>query len=136
MAKPALTFPFKSDVAHYESGACIVYCFDFRIKELLDAFVAAEGIENPDYIKIAGGAKSLANDADPAVRKNILWQINASNQLHGTKRLIISNHTKCGAYGLKVDENVEYIKLEADLTEAELYLRATIPASMTIEKYI
>jgi hypothetical protein len=136
MAKPALTFPFKSDEAHYEADACIVWCFDDRFSDLLEAFKKAVGIKRVDPVEVAGGSKWLTNETNPAIREHYLWQINASNQLHKTPKVILMVHAKCGAYGLKVSEAEEYARLTSDLNEAELFLRAHIPASMTIEKYV
>jgi len=91
-------FPFTSSRDHYEADACVVWCFDDRFYKLLKAFGKHVGFNHIDLVKVAGGAKALAED-DSSERNFVLSQILASIRLHGTKKIILMLHRDCGAYG-------------------------------------
>ena len=96
MAKQVIAF--QSPKEHYTADACVVWCFDDRFYKLLKAFGKQEGFQNIDLVKVAGGAKALAEGATPD-RDFLLGQIKTSIRLHGTKRVILMLHRDCGAYG-------------------------------------
>lgn len=79
--------------------AIVIKCMDWRIeadgtfRRLLER---SAGVARFDTISIAGGARSVL---DGATRKLIIWQINLASRLHGIKKVILTNHTGCGAYG-------------------------------------
>ena len=81
---------------HYEAEACIVWCFDDRFTGLLREFT--KDMENFDLVKVAGGAKALAEGASPA-RDFVQEQIATSLRLHGAKKVVLMLHEDCGAYG-------------------------------------
>lgn len=88
-------FSFQSSKEHYVAAACVVWCFDDRFSGLLDAFFGAKDF---DLIKVAGGAKVLAEGLSPE-RDFVLSQIKTSVHLHGAKRIALMLHRDCGAYG-------------------------------------
>ena len=108
---------FKSDEEHYKADACVVWCFDDRFTGLLGE-LNKFGWKNVDLVKVAGGAKGLAeeifggvNEA-PGVRF-IEDQILKSIKLHNTKLIILMIHRDCGAYGdlFKTHKDpVDYLK--------------------------
>ncbi len=125
---------FKSSNDHYESDACIIWCFDARFSGLLEEFVKKETLKNVDLVKVAGGAKEIASPEAEVNRAFMLDQIKKSIALHKTKKIILMTHTECGAYGGKTDEKFyeeELIKAKSTVTA---YL-ADIKASVPVETY-
>lgn len=131
-------FIFESSKNHYNSDACIIWCYDDRFSKALLAFTDNCGIKNYDLVKIAGGAKSLASPQDFSEREFVLKQIQTSIKLHGTKKVILMNHADCGAYGgsknFKNDEIVERKTHEDELKKAEIFLKDNLPSGIKIEK--
>lgn len=89
---------FRSPDGHYTADACVVWCYDDRFYKLLKAFGKAQGFGNIDLVKVAGGAKALADGASPD-RDFMLNQVATSVRLHGAKKVILMIHRDCGAYG-------------------------------------
>lgn len=93
---------FASPKEHYEAGVCIVWCYDDRVKAALA--LALKSYKHYDLVCQAGGAKGLAKEGPD--RDFLLKQIETSIRLHYTKKIVISNHSDCGAYGgLKAFDN-------------------------------
>ena len=79
--------------------AILIKCMDWRIEadgSFRRLLASSADVKNFDTISIAGGARSVL---DGATRKLILWQIRLASRLHGIKKVILTNHTGCGAYG-------------------------------------
>lgn len=89
---------------HYESDACIVWCFDARFSPLLDKFIAEKTLKNIDLIKIAGGAKVFASPEIETEEGYFRGQIEKSVKLHHTRKIILMVHQNCGAYGKSFDD--------------------------------
>ncbi len=87
---------FKSSKKHYEADACVVWCFDDRFTGLLGE-LNQFGLKNVDLIKVAGGAKDLADETDGV--RYVEDQILKSIKLHGAGLVILMIHKDCGAYG-------------------------------------
>jgi hypothetical protein len=92
-------FHFDSPRGQYDSEAAVVWCFDYRFHIGFSKFLKRLGISNPDVIKIAGGAKSLASPEHETEREFVLDQIRKSVRLHRTQRVVLMVHSDCGAYG-------------------------------------
>ena len=92
-------FHFDSPREQYQCDAAIVWCFDNRFHLGFSKYLKRLGISNPDPIKIAGGAKSLASPQTDYDREFVLEQIRISMRLHGTKLVMLMLHSDCGAYG-------------------------------------
>lgn len=118
---------FRSSREHYVADACVLWCFDDRFSGLLDLFL--KDFKNFDLVKVAGGAKALAEDASKD-RNFVLNQIKTSIRLHHTKRVILALHRDCGAYGGSKDftnteaEKNHYI---SQLVIAKQFLAIEIP---------
>ena len=84
---------------HYQSDACIVWCFDNRFSELLDVFTRQEKFRDTDVVEIAGGIKDIANPSRQDEREYVLGQIEKSVRLHKTPLIVLMAHNNCGAYG-------------------------------------
>src|SRR5581483_11008660 len=92
-------FHFDAPREKYHCDAAVVSCFDNRFQLGFAKFLKKLGIVNPDPIKIAGGAKSLASPELETDRQFVLEQIRKSVRLHGTSLVILMLHSDCGAYG-------------------------------------
>jgi carbonic anhydrase len=124
-------FHFDSPREHYQCDAAIVWCFDNRFDLGFRKFLKRIGIENPDPIKIAGGAKVLASPDQASDREFILDQIRKSIQLHDTQRVILMVHSDCGGYGglekFRGDTAAEANHHQKELQRAAEILRVAFP---------
>lgn len=136
MAAPA--FEFESSREHYKADACVVWCFDDRFSDLLEAFKKERGFKRIDVVKIAGGAKALAADGSTGLtagggpeRDFVLNQIKTSIKLHKTSLVILMVHMDCGGYGGSAafgnDEDAECERYVSDLKKAAKFIRSQVP---------
>ena len=78
--------------------AVVLLCIDYRFwPEALPLLEAKYGTF--DLIEIAGASKSLVSPLEEEDRVTLLENIGISVNLHHPERLILTNHTDCGAYG-------------------------------------
>lgn len=81
-------------------SALIIHCMDFRLGKAVKEYLENSGLLNDcDIVAAAGAAKNLLPSAPEAERQFILKQIAISKNLHHIKKVILMNHTDCGAYG-------------------------------------
>jgi len=125
-------FHFDAPREKYHCDAAVVSCFDNRFQLGFAKFLKKLGIVNPDPIKIAGGAKSLASPELETDRQFVLEQIRKSIRLHGTELVILMLHSDCGAYGGLVGGFGNNPQLEAQNQEQQLriaanYVQTAIP---------
>jgi carbonic anhydrase len=99
MERMKKVFHFEAQRANYECDAAVVCCFDNRFRLGFNKFLKRKGIENPDVIRVAGGAKCLASPEPESQREFVTGQIRTSIRLHATKRVILMVHSDCGGYG-------------------------------------
>jgi len=92
-------FHFDSAHGQYRADAAIVACFDHRFQLVLAKYLKRIDALTRDIVVIAGGAKSLASPANETDRQFVLDQLRTSVRLHATRRVILSVHSDCGAYG-------------------------------------
>ncbi len=127
----------KIEKEHYVAAACVVWCFDDRFTPALEAFIKEKGFKHFDIIRIAGGGKSLASPENESDRAFILKQIEISLRLHKSERIILMNHSDCGAYGgLKSfggDEAAEKTAHIEELAKAKEFLQKNIGADIPID---
>jgi len=81
----------------YVAGGCIVWCFDDRFAEALK--VVLKGYTRCDLVRIAGGAKWLAQRDDEAARGFVLEQVRASIHFHQAREIVLMCHADCLACG-------------------------------------
>jgi len=93
------------DPEHYPADACAVWCFDDRFSPLLERLIHETQCKHIDLVKVAGGAKGLADPADEGERTYLLDQITKSVKLHKPKEIWLMVHADCGAYGNPKFEN-------------------------------
>jgi carbonic anhydrase len=132
-------FHFDSPREKYTCDAAIVSCFDNRFQLGFAKYFKKVGIVNSDPIKIAGGAKSLASPDRDGDREFLLEQIRKSIRLHDTRRVILTLHSDCGAYGgldgaFGGDELLEERMQAEEMRRAAACLRSAVP-DITVEGY-
>ena len=92
-------FHFDSPAEPYVADAAVLCCFDQRIRLAVYKFLKRQGIERPDMIVVAGGAKTLASPRNDFERDFILEQVRMSIRLHQTKQMFLMSHSDCATYG-------------------------------------
>ncbi len=92
-------YHFDSPAEPYRADATVLWCFDDRFSAVCRKFLRRVGAARADVISIAGGAKALASPAYDAEREFVLGQIALSVRLHDCRRIILTLHSDCGAYG-------------------------------------
>jgi hypothetical protein len=92
-------FHFNSAAEPYVADAAVLCCFDHRISLVTRKFLRKQGIDRPDMIIVAGGAKTLASPRNDFERDFILEQVRMSIQLHRTPRVFLMSHSDCATYG-------------------------------------
>jgi hypothetical protein len=112
-------FHFDSPDAHYLADAAVLSCFDHRVSQAVRKFLKKQGIERPDMIVVAGGAKTLASPRNDFEQEFILEQIRMSIRLHRSKRVLVMSHSDCAAYG-------GLVHFKGDLAAEEDYHRAEL----------
>jgi hypothetical protein len=131
-------YHLESQCEPYECDGFVLACFDARYDLVTRKFVKRCGIERPDAVRIAGGAKVLASPVDEQERAFALNQIRTSMRLHGTRRALLFAHSDCGAYGglerFGNDLQAETDHLKGELTRASQYLTAQVPG-LSVEAY-
>lgn len=132
-AKPIVEFRTKPE--HYHADACVVWCFDDRFYKLLKKFGKKRKFGNIDLVKVAGGAKALAEESPE--RDFLIGQIKTSVKLHAPKHAILMVHRDCGGYGGSknfADADAERAHLTAQLQAAKAFARRELPG-IFIETY-
>src|SRR5436190_20806165 len=92
-------FHFDSPPEPYVADAAVLCCFDERIRVAVQKFLRKRGIQRPDMIVVAGGAKTLASPRNDFERDFILEQIRMSILLHATRHVLLMSHSDCATYG-------------------------------------
>jgi hypothetical protein len=92
-------FHFNSPTDSYLAEAAVLCCFDHRISTTVRKFLRKQGVERPDMIIVAGGAKTLASPRHDFERDFILEQVRSSVRLHQTKRVLVMSHSDRAPYG-------------------------------------
>ncbi|MBU4453345.1 hypothetical protein L6259_00860 [Candidatus Parcubacteria bacterium] len=91
---------------------------DFRIQEDVNNWMKEQGIlNNCDFIAVAGGVKDLVSPEKPEHRELLLKQVRISHDLHSMKRVILMNHTDCGAYGGRAAFSSDHEERERHVTD-------------------
>lgn len=130
-------FHFDTPRDPYTADAAVVMCFDLRFNLGVHKYLTRIGAAHYDLIKVAGGAKCLASPDNEAERAFVLDQIQKSIRLHQTRRVILTVHADCGAYGgakAFQGDAEEANHHEAELQAAAKILRESFPG-LTVEGY-
>ena len=78
----------------------ILHCTDFRFGEAIKKYLEDNRLmNNCDIVSLDGAVKNLVSPANPGYVEMVLRQIEISQRLHHISKVILMNHTDCGAYG-------------------------------------
>ncbi len=131
-------FHFDSAAGPYVADAAVLCCFDHRISLAVRKFLKKLGIERPDMIIVAGGAKTLASPRNDFEQDFILEQVRMSIRLHQTERVLVMSHSDCATYGglahFKGDRDAEAKHHRNELLRARDLLTGTF-ANISVEPY-
>jgi len=131
-------FHFDSPADPYVADAAVLCCFDARISQAVRKFLRKQGIERPDMIIVAGGAKTLASPRNDFEQDFILEQVRMSIRLHQTKRVLVMSHSDCATYGglahFKGDRAAEAEHHRTELHRAAELLTTHFP-DISVEPY-
>ena len=115
----------------HQCKACLVYCMDFRLHDLLAKFLAEQELveAGADIIRVAGAIKSIAQPQQSGDRDFLLEMLRVSYDLHGVRKFYLINHEDCGAYGLEdvPDSEEELATHRNDLKSARALLESLYP---------
>lgn len=83
---------------HHKETTIALICIDYRFwpKALK---LLKEKYGELDLVALAGAGKNLASPSDKESLKTLLKNIEISIKLHASKKIILTNHIDCGAYG-------------------------------------
>lgn len=88
---------------HYHADACFVVCFDQNFWDQYERasryLKSARGWQWVDPVVTPGGGKSFSSPSIPAKREALFADVDTSMSAHGTKKIVVSTHEKCAAYG-------------------------------------
>ena len=131
-------FHFDSPPEPYVADAAVLCCFDHRISTAVRKFLKKQGIERPDMIVVAGGAKTLASPRNDFEQDFILEQVRMSVLLHQTNRVLVMSHSDCATYGglahFKGDRIAEAAHHRTELLRAGELLARNFPG-ISVEPY-
>jgi carbonic anhydrase len=131
-------FHFDSADSAYTADAAVLSCFDYRISTVVRKFLKKQGIERPDMIVVAGGAKTLASPRNDFEQDFILEQIRMSIRLHRSKRVLVMSHSDCATYGglahFKGDQSAEAAHHRVELLRAAELVMSNFPG-ISVEPY-
>ncbi len=81
----------------------LIHCIDFRLQPTIKRWLEEEQLlGDHDIVSVAGAAKDIAEGGE-----FVLKQIDIAYRLHGVRRVILMNHTDCGAYGGRQANDLE-----------------------------
>ncbi len=112
----------------------VLLCIDYRFwPQALP--ILKEKYGDFDLIEIAGSSKNLTSPLEEEDKITLIENIGLSIKLHHPHKLILTNHTDCGAYGgskrfKSQSEEIEFHKDE--LKKAKLIISKKFP-SLSIE---
>lgn len=110
----------------------IIKCMDFRQNGFFKNWLKENGWENSDIISVAGSVKELAGEKEE-IKNWILSMIKISHDSHGSREIILTSHSTCGAYGIEDEEEEKKIQV-MDIIKAEELIKEKFP-DMEVKKF-
>lgn len=84
----------------HSCSSMVLHCMDFRLGSAIRDELQARGMLNDcDIVAIAGAGKTIVSKEPASWHEAAMTHIDLSKKLHGINKLVIMNHTDCGAYG-------------------------------------
>lgn len=115
----------------HHCSTLVLHCIDFRFGSAIKQYLEENGLLGDcDIVSLAGAVKNIVSPANGADRELVLRQIDISRRLHGISRVVLINHTDCGAYGGRaafVDRPAENKKHAEDLAAAKNVILQKFP---------
>lgn len=115
----------------HDCSTIIFHCIDFRFAVDIKAYLEKENLlGDVDVVSIAGVVKNLVAPAKETDAEFVMRQLDISKRLHNVGRVVLMNHTDCGAYGGRKafeSDAAEHAKHAADLAEARAMILAKYP---------
>lgn len=118
--------------------ALLLTCIDFRLHPELENLLKQEFRLKFDYCAAAGAVKNLVKPEKDEDREFVLRQIEKSKKLHEIQKVVLVNHTDCGAYGGKqafAAEDEENNAHKQDLKLAGQIIQENFP-SLQVELFL
>ena len=116
-----------SELSHHCDGSVLV-CMDWRLFQSGQLSVQLKElaqVKDFDLVGLAGATKNLV---DLNTQDFVLRHFTLSKDLHRVKKIILTNHTDCGAYGQEGTEE----RLIEDLKKGREILREKYPDLETV----
>ena len=110
----------------------VIKCIDFRQNGFFKDWLKENNWQESDIISVAGSVKELANGKQD-VKDWIMGMIKISHDGHGSREMILTSHSTCGAYAIEDEEEEKKIQLE-DMAKAEAMIKEQFP-DMEVKKY-
>jgi carbonic anhydrase len=130
-----------NDVPQRPNPSCstlLIRCIDFRLDSAISDFLHANSLDDDaDILSVAGSIQTLASNEEPG-RRFMEEQVDVSKRMHGIRRVILINHTDCGAYGGRAafeSDEEETRRHTADMSAVEIWLKETYPG-LIVEKQL
>lgn len=101
----------------------LLRCMDFRLEKSISQWLNGQGlVGDTDIISIPGSCKVLAEDPTSCKAGFIMEGIALAHDKHGVKKIILTQHEDCGAYGGQsafADPAAEKLKLLTDMAKVK-----------------
>lgn len=112
--------------------ATVIKCIDLRQNGFFKDWLKDNGLEDSDIISVAGSVKEMVGDKKE-VSEWMLSMIKLSHDVHGSREVILTTHSNCGAYAIKDEEEEKKVQLE-DLEKAKKLIEERLP-DMMVRKF-
>lgn len=128
--------PFQYKGTHH-CQAVVLSCIDFRFWKETKQFIEQQlGISSYDFPKLPGAAKAINEAQEGSIA---LQCISVPVDLHHVEKIVIINHSDCGAYGgakvFEGDADKEQAFHQVELKKAKDVLKAKYPEKQVITAY-
>lgn len=110
----------------------VIKCIDFRQNGFFKNWLKDNGWAESDIISVAGSVKEFAS-GKPEIKDWILNMIRISHDGHGSREVVLTSHSTCGAYAIQDEEEEKKVQLE-DMEKAEAIIKENFP-DMEVKKY-
>ena len=110
----------------------IIKCIDYRQDGFFKNWLKENGWESSDIISVAGSVKEMVGDKED-IRNWLLNMIKISHNSHGSREVILTTHSTCGAYAIDDATEEKRIELE-DLEKAKRMIEESFP-DMRVSKF-
>ncbi|MDD3032814.1 MAG: hypothetical protein PHX52_02905 [Candidatus Pacebacteria bacterium] len=106
----------------HNCSTIIIHCIDFRLINKIREWMDQNGFKNDtDVLSLGGGIKELV-DGTKEIQEFILKQIGISYNLHNARKVVLMQHSDCGAYKTNynfIDGEAEFAQQLEDMHTAE-----------------